>query len=85
MGIVKGISMMVTHYYLSNDSTSNEVRVDTSQKCLPCSSYDVTIENLVLGSISDSLFDMFLYLRHLPALYCIYIVRGNSVSVTHGS
>ena len=77
--------MMVTHYYLSNDSTSNEVRVDTSQECLPCNSYDVTIENLVLRSINDSLLDMFLYLRHLPALYCIYIVRVNSVSVTHGS
>ena len=77
--------MMVTHYYLSNDSTSNEVRVDTSQECLPCNSYDVTIENLVLRSINDSLHDMFLYLRHLPALYCICIVRGNSVSVTDGS
>ena len=53
--------MMVTHYYLSNDSTSNEVSVDTSQKCLPYNSYDVSIENLVLGSINDPLFDMFLY------------------------
>ena len=77
--------MMVTHYYLSNDSTSNEVRVDTSQKCLPYNSYDVTIGNLVLGSINDPLFDMFLFPRHLPALYCIYVLRGNSVSVTHGS
>lgn len=28
VGIVKGISMMVTHYYLSNDSTSNEGNLD---------------------------------------------------------
>lgn len=28
VGIVKGISMMVTHYYLSSENTSNEVSED---------------------------------------------------------
>ena len=37
------------------------------------------------GSINNPQIDIFLYSHHLPAWYCVDIVRRNSVLVTHKS
>ena len=38
-----------------------------------------------IRSIRNPIIDFFLYSHHLSALYCIDIVRRNSVLVTHGN
>ena len=59
--------------------------ISNSPYCLPYSSYDASSENLVLDQLENPQTYIFLYSHHLSVWYCIYIVRRNSVLVTHGS
>ena len=53
--------------------------ISNSPDYLPYNSYDFSSENLVLDQL---IIDILLYSHHLPAWYCIDIVRRNSVLVT---
>ena len=68
---------MVCQPFHSQDLSGN------SPHCLTCNSCDVSSENLVLDQPIISLIDIFLYSHHLSALYCINIIRRNSVLVIH--
>ena len=48
--------------------------ISNSPYCLPYSSCDVSLENLVLDQTNNSLMKIFLYSHHLSAWYCIDIV-----------
>ena len=64
----------------------SQVFISNSPFCLPHSSYDVTVENLILDQLIFSLL-IFLsfFFDHLSAWYCTDIARRNSVLNTYGS
>ena len=59
--------------------------ISNSPYCLPYSSCDVSLENLVLNQLIVPYLRFFLYSHYSSAWHCIDIVRRNSVLVTHGS
>ena len=64
----------------------SQVFISNSPFCLPHSSYDVTVENLILDQL---IFPLLIFLSfffdHLCAWYCTDIARRNSVLNTYGS
>ena len=70
----------------SNFCISLLVEICHSPYCQSYNSNNVNSENYFsIGSTNYPQIDIFLYSHHLPARYCIDIVRRNYVLVMHGS
>ena len=80
-GLIESGMTLVVHIELFN----TQDLISNSPYCLPYTSCDVSLENLVLDQLIISLIKIFLYSHNLSAWYCTDIARRNSVLVTHGS